>query len=130
MTPKLSVKNLVQQFLINNKSLNVLSSVTLHLNPGEFVSIVGPSGCGKSTLFQILAGIQQQTSGEISLNGKKDLYRRGKTGYMFQESLLLPWRTVLDNLVLGTDVLGIPRKKSHKQAIDLLQTFGLSQFKN
>lgn len=130
MLPKVSVKNLSKQFVVDGKLLDVLSSVTLQLKKQEFVSIVGPSGCGKSTIFQILAGIERETSGEISIDGKSGIERRGQTGYMFQDSLLLPWRSVLDNLVLGTDVLGMPRKKSHKQAMELLQTFGLSQFKD
>lgn len=130
MLPKVSVKNLSKQFVVDGKLLDVLSSVSLQLKKQEFVSIVGASGCGKSTLFHILAGIESETSGEIEIDGKSGIERRGQTGYMFQESLLLPWRSVLDNLVLGTDVLGVTRKESRGKAMELLRTFGLLQFKD
>jgi ABC-type nitrate/sulfonate/bicarbonate transport system ATPase subunit len=128
MTPKLSVINLTKTFL-KTKS-NVFNSISLHIDKGEFVSIVGPSGCGKSTLFHILAGIEEPTSGSILFNGQIQKNRKGKSGYMFQNPLLLPWRTVLENLLLGTDILHIPKKESSKYAEKLLQKFDLSEYKN
>lgn len=128
MTPKLSVINLTKKFPRDNT--NVFSDISLHINKGEFVSIVGPSGCGKSTLFHILAGIEKPTSGLIKFDGKVQDDRKGKSGYMFQNPLLLPWRTVLENLLLGTDILKISKKESSKKVEKLLHTFGLSEYKD
>ncbi len=89
-----------------------------------------PSGCGKSTLFNIIAGIENQTSGTILIDGTETRDKTGKTGYMLQSPLLLPWRTVEENILLGLDILGKPRDKSKKMADELLQRFGLSHIKN
>lgn len=128
MIPKLLVQDLSKVY--PQTKLTILNNISLHVNNGEFVSIVGPSGCGKSTLFHILAGIEEQTSGSISFHGKMIRNRKGKFGYMLQNPLLLPWRTVLDNLLLGTEILHLSKEKSKQKAEELLQTFGLSRYKN
>src|SRR5437763_14120752 len=83
--------------------LDVLRDINLAVPAGEFVSIVGPSGCGKSTLLAILAGLDRQDSGVITLQPVGDAApisrRLGQVGYMPQRDLLLPWRTALDNAV-------------------------------
>lgn len=130
LNKKLSIFDLSKTFLVDGKPLETLSKINLHVNRHEFVSIIGPSGCGKSTLFHILAGIERDTEGKIFFDGKETHNRRGKSGYMFQDPLLLPWRSVLDNLVLGMDVKGIPRRESRKKAMALLEEFGLLQFRD
>ncbi|MDQ6659717.1 MAG: ABC transporter ATP-binding protein, partial [Chloroflexota bacterium] len=102
--------------------------IDLTVNKGEFVTVIGPSGCGKSTLFNIVAGIDEPTSGEIALDGDPHAERAGKTGYMPQQPLLLPWRTVEENVILGLDVKHIPRKQSLQDAQELLKRFGLLDF--
>lgn len=129
--PKLVIKNLSKNYsLINNKAVVVLKNFNLTVFVGEFVSIIGPSGCGKTTLFNIIAGVERETSGTISLDGNVDNLRRGKFGYMFQEPLLLPWKTVEENLILGLDVRRIPRKISVKKARTLLKEFNLEKYKD
>ena len=130
LNKKLSIHDLSKTFLVDGKPLEILSSINLHVAPGEFVSIIGPSGCGKSTLFHILSGIESETDGKIFFDGKRANFRRGKSGYMHQDALLLPWRSVLGNLLLGTDVLGISRKESRGKALALLETFSLLQFRD
>ncbi len=127
---KVSVKGLSKTFLVEGKPLQALSGINLYVAPGELVSIIGPSGCGKSTLFHILSGIESESGGKIFFDGKEIHNRRGKFGYMFQDALLLPWRNVLDNLVLGMDVKGIKRSESREKAISLLEEFGLLQFRD
>jgi len=128
-TPKLAIKNLTKKyFLSNSQTVTALNNFNLKVFPGEFVSIIGPNGCGKTTLLNIIAGVEKETSGEISLDGNIENSRRGKFGYMFQESLLLPWRTVEENLILGLDIKKIPREKSLKKARQLLKKFHLEKF--
>jgi len=102
------------------------------VNPGDFVSIVGPSGCGKSTLFNLIAGIEDLTSGTVEVKQQREPdKRRGLTGYMFQQDLLFPWRSVLANVALGLEIEGrLGVKESRRQAMDLLPRFGLDGFEN
>lgn len=125
-SPVLSIKNLSKTYPENN--IQAFSDLTFSVKKGEFVSIIGPSGCGKSTLFDIISGVSGQTSGAIELNGKTLDERAGKFGYMPQSPLLLPWRTVLQNVILGQDILNVPQKTSYKVAKKTLGQFGLSEF--
>lgn len=125
---KLLVKNLTKNFTNKQQIIHVLDNISLYVNSHEFVSIIGPSGCGKSTLFNIISGIDKLTSGSIRIDGNMNQNRLGKSGYMLQNPLLLPWRTVLDNMLLGQDIQGIPRKESRLKAKELLKTFGLLEF--
>lgn len=102
-----------------------VSNVNLKINKGEFVTLVGPSGCGKSTLFNILTGLLEPDSGSIALDGKPVADLRGRVGYMLQRDLLMPWRTVLDNVIVGLEVRGTPRAESVERAREYLHTFGL-----
>jgi NitT/TauT family transport system ATP-binding protein len=108
--------------------LSVFDDISLTVNKHEFVSVIGPSGCGKSTLFHILAGVEKATSGEILLNKKKVTDSRGKFGYMPQELSLMPWKTVLENIMLGPRIKGLDKKKARKEAFDLLERFHLQEF--
>jgi ABC-type nitrate/sulfonate/bicarbonate transport system ATPase subunit len=127
--PKLVVKNLSKTFSLRNSQLiSTIDKINLTVFPGEFISLIGPSGCGKSTLFNIIAGIEEPTSGTISLDGNILIERKGKFGYMLQQPLLLPWRTVIENLILGLDIRHVPRKIAFKKARLLLKQFHLEQF--
>lgn len=102
-----------------------VSDISLTVRAGEFVSLVGPSGCGKSSLFNILAGLIRPDGGRVMLGDDDVTSQTGHVGYMLQRDLLLPWRTVLDNVVLGQDVRGVPRATSYAEARTLLGRFGL-----
>src|SRR5204862_60164 len=82
---------------------------------GRFVSLVGPSGCGKSTLFNVIAGLLQPTEGRVLIDGEDATGTIGRVGYMLQKDLLLPWRTVLDNVILGMEVQGKPLKEARQR---------------
>lgn len=127
---KLSVINLGKTFSYKQTTLEVISDISLTVKNHEFVSIIGPSGSGKSTIFNILAGVDQQTSGEIILDDKKVLDRRGKFGYMPQDATLLPWKTVLENVMLGLIILGKSEKQVREKTLELLHKFDLSDFAN
>jgi ABC-type nitrate/sulfonate/bicarbonate transport system ATPase subunit len=110
--------------------LETLRDVSLHVDAGEFVSIVGPSGCGKSTLFNLIAGVETLSAGSIAVKGETDAdARRLSTGYMFQKDLLFPWRNLVDNAALGLEVSGgCGRDEARRRARELLPRFGLAGF--
>ena len=126
--PKLLVEGVSKVFRDGRKSLETLASIDLVVNLGEFVTVIGPSGGGKSTLFNIVAGVDQPSSGVVAIDGDATGVRAGKSGYMPQQPLLLPWRTVEENVMLGLDVRRVPRKKAHQEAQELLKRFGLAEF--
>ena len=97
----------------------VLQHTELVIEPGEFVAIVGRSGCGKSTLLRLVAGLEAATQGSIRLDGQDVTGLREDTRIMFQDSRLLPWRRVIDNVALGLPTGG------HAAAADVLAQVGL-----
>ena len=111
-------------------SLPVLRNVHLHAGDGEFVSIVGPSGCGKSTLCNIISGVVPPDLGRVTVDGEDAAGRVGLVGYMPQKDLLLPWRNVLDNVVLGLEVMGVPKRDARAEAAPLFAEFGLAGFES
>jgi NitT/TauT family transport system ATP-binding protein len=105
-----------------------LSDVTLNVEEGELLSIVGPSGCGKSTLMMIIAGLHKASSGELRIGGDGVAFDQHRDiGMVFQQALLLKWRTVIDNILLPAEFLGLPMKQSRERARDLLNLVGLSE---
>ena len=97
---------------------------------GSFVTIVGPSGCGKSTLLRILAGLIRPSAGRVEIGGEAVTGPRKDIGMVFQSSILLPWRTVLDNVMLPAEILGIPRERARLRAQELLHMVRLDGFDN
>ena len=111
-------------------SLQALSAVSLAAAEGEFVSLVGPSGCGKSTLLKIIAGLIPPTRGVARVNGSIVTGAAGSVGVVFQSALLMPWRTVLQNVLLQIEIRGLPRADYREQARALLALVGLAGFEN
>ena len=108
--------------------IEALAPVDLTVDDGEFVCIVGPSGCGKSTIFNIVSGLLTPTAGSVSLDGVDIKAKTGHVGYMLQKDLLLPWRTVLDNIVLGADVRGRASKDDLRAAAQMAARYGLGGY--
>ena len=108
--------------------IDSLREVKLDLRPSEFVAVIGPSGCGKSTLLNLIAGVESPTSGEIHIHGKVRDSQLGVVAHMPQRDLLLPWRCLLDNVMLGPEIQGGSRREARREAIDLLPRFGLEGF--
>jgi ABC-type nitrate/sulfonate/bicarbonate transport system ATPase subunit len=117
-----------KDFSVDRNALTVLRGIDLSVREGEFISLIGPSGCGKSTLLNIIAGLEEPTKGDIRTDGQRNDRRLGAIGYMHQKDLLLPWRTVLDNAVLGLELRGKPRSQIRRQALELMEYFGLKGF--
>ena len=103
----------------------ILDNLSFNILPGEFISIIGVSGSGKSTVFRLVTGLDEPSTGTISLESNPNMQRLGKVGYMPQQDLLLPWRTILDNACLPLEIAGIGKKTAREQVLPLLQEFGL-----
>jgi ABC-type nitrate/sulfonate/bicarbonate transport system ATPase subunit len=127
-TPKLELRGVGKTFHGDGMAVRALEDVSLAVEPGEFVTVIGPSGSGKSTLFNLVVGLLEPDTGEICLDGQVCADRAGRVGYMPQRDLLLPWRSVLDNVILPLEVSGVPRAESRKEARELLPLFGLEGF--
>lgn len=123
---KLSLKSVSRNF----KDVLALSPTDLEVAEGEFVSVVGPSGCGKSTMFNIIAGVLAPSGGRVLIDGQDVTGKSGHVGYMLQKDLLLPWRTVLDNIVLGALLKGGASKGERAEGVALATRYGLGDFIN
>lgn len=127
-SPILELVAVEKTFHERGQVVTALSDLSFSVQPGEFVTLLGPSGSGKSTAFNLITGLIQPDHGEIRLNGERINGQAGRVGYMPQRDLLLPWRTILQNAVLGAEVAGINRAQSLQRAAELLPTFGLAGF--
>jgi len=107
-----------------------LRDIDCAIEQGSFVSIVGPSGCGKSTLLRIVAGLLDYSEGQVLLDGQPIQGQRRDIGFVFQSSILLPWRSILENVLLPAEVLGLDMKKSRERAMELLHMVRLDGFEN
>jgi NitT/TauT family transport system ATP-binding protein len=105
-----------------------LDDLSLSVGAGEFVSLVGPSGCGKSTFIRLASGLLPPSSGRIVLDGTAVTGPRRDVGVVFQQPTLLPWKTVLDNVLVPCRALGLDIARSRTKAMELLELTGLSAF--
>jgi len=105
-----------------------LHDVNFQVRQGEFVTVVGPSGCGKSTLLRILAGLAGASEGSVMLGGRQVHGPTRDIGVVFQAPVLLPWRTVLQNVLVPAQIQGRDAKASRERAMHYLQLVGLEQF--
>jgi ABC-type nitrate/sulfonate/bicarbonate transport system ATPase subunit len=127
---RLEVKNLTQTFAQKGDPLRVLEGLNLAVDDGQFVALLGPSGCGKSTLFNIVSGLLVPDTGEIYLDSERIYGNTGDFAYMQQKDLLLPWRTVLRNVLIGPEIHDEPLNTAKVEAQQRLAQLGLSGFEN
>lgn len=126
----LEVKNISKKYQNKEGEVLALENVNFRVNKGEFVSIIGPSGCGKSTLLSIIAGLEEKTTGEIYIEGKKINEISSEIGYMLQRDCLLEWRNILSNTMFGLEVKGNKNEESKKYVEELLKKYNLYDFKD
>lgn len=124
IAPKLVADSLSVRF----EDTLALADTSLQVGTGEFVSIVGPSGCGKSTLFNVLSGLLSPASGRVLIDGADVTGSTGHVGYMLQKDLLVPWRTVVGNVVLGAALTRGVRARDEAEARELIARYGLEGF--
>lgn len=123
---KLSLQQVTRRF----DTMTALAPTDLTVNDGEFVCVVGPSGCGKSTLFNLISGVLAPDSGRILIDNQDITGSSGHVGYMLQKDLLLPWMTVIDNIVLGGMLKGGASKQQRAAGVALAKRYGLGEFIN
>ena len=121
----LSIEHLKKNYHDKNGEIVAIKDVSFDVYDGEFLSIVGPSGCGKSTLLSILAKIDEKSEGEINYHSDNIIL-----GYMLQSDFLFPWRTILENCLLGLEINKTLDEKKKQRVIELLNTYGLGDFIN
>jgi len=125
MAVKVRVSEVSKSFILAGGSVEVLERISLHIDEGEFVSLLGPSGCGKSTVLNLISGLIAPDRGEIEF-----LAREKKVSYMPQKDLLLPWRTVIENASIPLEIRGTAKRKAREEAAALMPLFGLKGFEN
>lgn len=124
--PEIVVEKVVKSF----GGFLTLNGIDLKVENGSFVGILGPSGCGKSTFLHIMAGLLQPDEGRVYVDGEDFTGKPGRASYMQQKDLLLPSRTVLDNVIVPLVLKGMPKKKARRLAFGYLEQFGLKGFEN
>lgn len=129
--PVLEAKRVTMAFEAGtSREVVAFRDISFTLRHGEILAIVGPSGCGKSTLFNVIAGLLRPTSGSVVVDGALVDGARGHIGYMLQKDLLLPWRSVLDNVTLGLEVRGTSPGEARDRALSLIRRYGLAGFES
>jgi NitT/TauT family transport system ATP-binding protein len=116
--------------LIYDEEVEALRRINLTVRESEFISIVGPSGCGKSSLLKLILGLEKSTGGEILLSGRVVRGPNRNVGVVFQSPVLLPWRTVSENVLLPADLQHLDRETAATRAAHLLRFSGLAGFEN
>jgi len=130
MSGGISCEGVSVEYQTSAQSLLAVDDVTLDIQPGEFVSVIGPSGCGKSTLLRVIAGILPPSAGKVTVQGKTpaDAQREGKFGLVFQDPVLLPWRSVQQNVELLAEVVRLPKAERAERANWLIKLVGLAGY--
>jgi len=123
-----SVSKISKVFATRQGAVEALAEVSFGVAEGEFVAILGPSGCGKSTLLMMCGGLETASSGRIAIAGTEVSGPRDSVGIMFQDPTLLPWMTVLDNVLFPIRILGRPLRDHLDRARELLDIAGLGGF--
>ena len=121
--PILTVQKMDMIFSDDNGGLHAVENISFQVCPQEFLCVVGPSGCGKSTLLRVLAGLLTPTSGSVTFAGGEP-----RIGMVFQDSNLMPWRNVRENITLPLELEGIDEKEAKNKAQDLIELVGLTGF--
>ncbi|WP_342551496.1 ABC transporter ATP-binding protein [Paenibacillus sp. FSL R7-0652] len=119
------LENISQVYVSEREASLVIEDLSLEIGQGEFVSLVGPSGCGKTTLLSIIAGLLKPTRGNVEVEGKRVRGPSARIGYMLQQDYLFPWRTILDNALIGLELTGNLDAQSRERTRELLVSMGL-----
>ena len=125
MKPILKIRDLKKNYQDLDGEVEALGGINLDVYEGELLSIVGPSGCGKTSLLSVLSNLEEKSNGNIEF-GKENI----KIGYMLQKDALFPWRTILENCLIGLEIQNNLTEETKNRVIQLLNTYGLGDFMN
>ena len=129
--PFITLANVRKTYRSGGREHLAVSDVSMTVAAGEMVSLVGPSGCGKTTVLKILAGLHDADSGTVQIGTVSAPFDPARdVGMVFQQALLLKWRTILQNVLLPAEIIGLPMKAARERARDLLHMVGLAAFAN
>jgi len=127
--PFISLRNVRKVYRERDNEFLAVSDVTMDVQEGELVALVGPSGCGKTTVLKILAGLHEADGGSVKIGNSQTGFDPARDiGMVFQQPLLLKWRTIFDNVLLPAEIVGMPMKAARDRARDLLNLVGLSGY--
>ena len=126
----IAIESVSKTFRRGGVETNALDGVDLTVHEGEFVAIVGPSGCGKSTLLRLIAGLAAPSEGQLQFGGDRVAGPQTNLGIVFQNPVLLDWRSVLDNVLIQVELRGLSPKRFKSRALELLDQVGLGEFKD
>ncbi|MCF6474728.1 ABC transporter ATP-binding protein [Nonomuraea sp. MG754425] len=124
----IELRHVSQVFSGRQGEVHALDDINLEVDGNEFVTLVGRSGCGKSTMLRMIAGLLKPTSGTITVAGEPVTKPRQDVSFMFQRAALLPWRTVLDNVMLPVEILRLDKAVHRERAHELIELVGLAGF--
>jgi len=129
---RLEYRNVTMHFAGKHagSEITAIRDVSFSLRDAEVVALIGPSGCGKSTLLNIGSGLYRPSQGEAYVDGERVTAPNAHVAFMLQKDLLLPWRSIIDNVTLGLEVQGRRLGERVARAHKLLQSFGLAEFAN
>ncbi|MFZ5884823.1 MAG: ABC transporter ATP-binding protein [Chloroflexota bacterium] len=125
-TPILTIRNLTTVFPDENGGLRALRDVSFDVHPREFICVLGPSGSGKTTLLRIVAGLLQPTDGQVTFARRQ----QPRIGMVFQQANLMPWRTVMQNIMLPLEIHGVGNHAAQKKAREMIELVGLQGFED
>jgi NitT/TauT family transport system ATP-binding protein len=128
--PVIIVRELSAIFPNGNGGLQALDRISFEICPQDFICVLGPSGSGKSTLLRILAGLLPATQGEVVIEGEEVNGPRHGIGFVFQKANLMPWRTVLENILLPLELMDVRREQALQDAQEMVELVGLQGFEN
>src|SRR3954467_7877314 len=125
---RLEYRNVTMRFAQSAGALTAVSGVSIAVRDGEVVSLIGPSGCGKSTLLNIGSGLTAPSEGQAFVDGERVEGPNAHVAFMLQKDLLLPWRTVVENVMFGVEIQGVAAAERRRRAEKLLENLKLAEF--
>lgn len=129
--PLIRLRNVSKSYSTGGRRFIAVSNVTMDVREGDMVALVGPSGCGKTTVLKILAGLHDADEGEVRIGSGRSAFTPGRdVGMVFQQALLLKWRTILENVMLPAEILDLPRQAAEARARELIRMVGLAGFED
>ena len=124
----LNIRGVTKRFAVGNGEIEALAPVDLSIPKGEFVCLIGASGCGKSTLLRVIAGFEEPTTGDVSIDDRVITGPGSDRGMVFQDYALFPWMTVRDNISFGPRQRHLPREEISRTADEFVRMVGLERF--